>query len=168
MLPPAVVSVYREYERDTNSQIQLILELEVYYTSEKFLNAKDIERPGPASNDKVVYEADPGDSFDEAIFAYKILCEDLNGIRKFVTNQWMIHIEVDSGGKSLDPGVMAVVTNTALEFGLTLAEDMKPVFEKHGRIGAMAEQLISSFLLDQEVDINKLQEQVHDFSQPVL
>ncbi|CCT67901.1 uncharacterized protein FFUJ_14798 [Fusarium fujikuroi IMI 58289] len=135
-------------------------EVEVYHPSEKFLNAKDIERPGPANNDDVIYEADAGDSVDEAFFAYKLLCEDLNDIRTFITYTWEMHIEAEEGGDSIDPGMMAVVTNTAIEFGSTLAEDVKPLLEKHGGIKAMADDLMSGFLIDQEVDMNKFREQV--------
>lgn len=135
-------------------------ELEVYHPSEKFLNAKDIERPGPANNDDVIYEADAGDSVDKAFFAYKLLCEDLNNIRTFITYIWEMHIEAEEGGDSIDPGVMVVVTNTAIEFGSTRAEDVKPLLEKHGGIKAMAEDLMSGFLIDQEVDMNKFREQI--------
>ncbi|KAG5765620.1 hypothetical protein H9Q72_006306 [Fusarium xylarioides] len=144
---------------ETETLTNKFKELEVYHPSEKFLNAKDIERPRPANNDDVVYEADPGDSFSEALFAYKILLEDLRDIRKFVVNLWLVHIEADYGGNSLDPGVMAVVTNTAIEFGLTLAEDMKPIFEKFGGIGAMAEHIVSSLLLSEGIDMNKFRQQ---------
>ncbi|KAG4255939.1 hypothetical protein FPRO03_04887 [Fusarium proliferatum] len=108
-------------------------ELEVYHPSEKFLNAKDIERPGPANNDDVIYEADAGDSVDKAFFAYKLLCEDLNNIRTFITYIWEMHIEAEEGGDSIDSGVMAVVTNTAIEFGSTLAEDVKLLLQKQIR-----------------------------------
>ncbi|SCN72209.1 uncharacterized protein FFB20_04136 [Fusarium fujikuroi] len=148
-------------KRDDNSDARhSYFEVEVYHLSEKFLNAKDIERPGPANNDDVIYEADAGDSVDEAFFAYKLLCEDLNDIRTFITYTWEMHIEAEEGGDSIDPGMMAVVTNTAIEFGSTLAEDVKPLLEKHGGIKAMADDLMSGFLIDQEVDMNKFREQV--------
>ncbi|CVK86194.1 uncharacterized protein FMAN_06447 [Fusarium mangiferae] len=131
---PAVSGSSKEAETLTNK----FKELKVYHPSEKFLNAKDIERPGPANNDDVIYEADAGDSADEAFFC----------------------IQAADGGDSLDPSVVAVVTNTAIEFGLALAEDAKPLFEKHGGIGAMVEQLLSGFLIDQEVDMSKFREQV--------
>ncbi|KAF5968970.1 hypothetical protein FBULB1_10483 [Fusarium bulbicola] len=135
--------------------------LEVYHPSEAFLNAPDIERPGPAKADGAIYEADPWHSLDEALVAYYMFCEELSDIRTFITNLWGIHVDPDNDvGDSLDPAVLAVVTNTAIEFGSTTAEDMKPIFEEYGGIGAMAEHVMSTFLLSEKVDMNKFRQQV--------
>ncbi|KAF5690954.1 hypothetical protein FCIRC_685 [Fusarium circinatum] len=135
--------------------------LEVYHPSEAFLNAPDIERPRPAKTDEAIYEANPWHSFDEALVAYYMLCAELNDIRALIAELWAIHVDPDDDiESSLDPAVLAVVTNTAIEFGSTTAEDMNPIFEKYGGIGAMAEHIMSSFLLNEEVDANTFRQQV--------
>ncbi|KAF5690474.1 hypothetical protein FDENT_3858 [Fusarium denticulatum] len=53
--------------KETETLTNKFKELEVYHPSEEFLNAKDIERPGPANNDPIVYKADPGDSCNISI-----------------------------------------------------------------------------------------------------
>ncbi|KAF5554903.1 hypothetical protein FNAPI_6295 [Fusarium napiforme] len=54
---------------------------------------------------------------------------------------------------------MAVVTNTAIELGSTLADDMEPIFERFGGIRAMAEHIVSSVLLSEGIDMNTFRQQ---------
>ncbi|KAI1071962.1 hypothetical protein LB507_005058 [Fusarium sp. FIESC RH6] len=102
--------------------------LKVYEPSEDFINAPDIQRPETTENEQVIFEVDPSESFDEALIAFCMMCEDLAVVRKYISNLCLELINPDNGGPKRDPGVLAVVTNTAVEFGRNIAEDAMPAF----------------------------------------
>jgi len=106
--------------------------LEVYESSEDFLNVPDIQRPEPTKKEKAIYEVDPSHSLDEALTAFCMMCKDLTEVRKYISNLELELITPENGGPRRDPGVLAVVANTAVEFGRSIAEDIMPAFEKHG------------------------------------
>ncbi|KAF5605846.1 hypothetical protein FPANT_1095 [Fusarium pseudoanthophilum] len=114
--------------------------LEVYEPSEEFLNAPDIQRPEPTKKEEAIYEVDPSQSFDEAVIAFCMMCKDLAEVRKYISNLWSEFVSQENGAPSDDPGVLAVVTNTAVEFGRSIAEDAMPAFQKHGGTTAMARE----------------------------
>lgn len=101
--------------------------LAVYEPSEEFLNAPDIERPPPAADDNAAYEAEPLKDFEEALFAYALMIEDLNKIRSHV--QWIWRNYRDG---ILDLAAAALTTNTACDLARNLMEDVVPLFQVHG------------------------------------
>ncbi|PNP76976.1 hypothetical protein FNYG_09589 [Fusarium nygamai] len=113
--------------------------LEVYEPSEEFLNAPGLQRPEPTKKD-VIYEVDPSQSFDETVIAFCMMCKDLAEVRKYISNLWSEFVSQENGAPRNDPGVLAVVTNTAVEFGRSIAEDAMPAFQKHGGTTAMTEE----------------------------
>ncbi|KAJ4128086.1 hypothetical protein NW768_008370 [Fusarium equiseti] len=117
--------------------------LEVYEPSEDFLNATDIQRPEPTKKEEAIYEVDPSQPFDEALIPFCMMCKDLAEIRKYISNLWLELVTPENGGPRNDPGVLAVVTNTAVEFGRSIAEDAMPAFEKHGGTIAMGKEYMS-------------------------
>ncbi|KAH7185043.1 uncharacterized protein B0J16DRAFT_362618 [Fusarium flagelliforme] len=114
--------------------------LEVYEPSEDFLNAPDIQRFEPTKKGEAIYEVDPSESLDEALIAFCMMCKDLAEVRKYISNLWLELVAPENGGPKLDPGVLAVVTNTAVEFGRSIAEDALPAFQKHGGTTAMGRE----------------------------
>ncbi|KAF4953549.1 hypothetical protein FGADI_5885 [Fusarium gaditjirri] len=60
--------------------------------------------------------------------------EDLAEVRKYISNLWSEFVNPESSAPRNDPGVLAVVTKTAVEFGRSIAEDAMPAFQKHGRV----------------------------------
>ncbi|RBR16528.1 uncharacterized protein FIESC28_06937 [Fusarium coffeatum] len=114
--------------------------LEVYEPSEDFIDAPDMQRLEPTKKEEAIYEVDPSESLDEALIAFCIMCKDLAEIRKCILNLWLELVTPVKGGPDHDPGVLAVVTNTAVEFGRSIAEDAMPAFEKHGGTVAMGRE----------------------------
>jgi hypothetical protein len=104
--------------------------LEVYEPIEEFLNAPDIKRPKPTNADPALYEVDPSESLEEALIAYCMMCKDLSKIRDFVYNIWSKHVEPETS--DFNPAVLAVVCNTAAEFGVEIINEVSPVLERHG------------------------------------
>ncbi|CAG7563622.1 unnamed protein product [Fusarium equiseti] len=102
--------------------------LEIYEPSEGFLNAPDIQRPEPTKKEQVIYEVDSSQSLDEALIAFRMTCKDLAEVRKYISNLWLELVTLENGGPTRDPGVLAVVTNTAVEFGRSIVEDVIPAF----------------------------------------
>ncbi|KAF4998627.1 hypothetical protein FGRMN_2953 [Fusarium graminum] len=102
---------------------------EGYEPSEKFLNALDAQKPVTTAQDTVAYEVELSQSFDEALIAFYMMCEDIDRIRHFVADVWDGLAKED---ESLYPAVLVVVINTAFEFGKGLIDEMMPVIEAHG------------------------------------
>ncbi|RSM03293.1 hypothetical protein CDV31_010569 [Fusarium ambrosium] len=118
--------------------------LKVYEPSQDFLNAPDIPRPKAAGQDAAIYEADPSPTLEEALIAFSMLSKDLAEIREFITDIWSMFITEE--GKLIDPAVMAVVTNTGLEFAANIIEDMSPIFKEYGGAFAVCSQHMTRVL----------------------
>lgn len=101
--------------------------LSVYEPSEEFLNAPDIERPTPVSKDNATYVAESLHDFEEALFAYTLLIQDLTKIRGRI--QWIWTIYRDN---RLDLAAAAIATNTACDLARNMMEDVEPSFKAHG------------------------------------
>ncbi|KAF5009428.1 hypothetical protein FDECE_4360 [Fusarium decemcellulare] len=121
--------------------------LEVYEPSQDFLDAPDIARPQPAGQDAAIYEADPSPTLEEALVAFNMMCKDLGDIREFISNVWSKLVSED--GKSMDPAVLAVVTNTGIEFAANIIEEMLPIFNEYGGAFAISEQYMACLLKQQ-------------------
>ncbi|RSL44738.1 hypothetical protein CEP54_014559 [Fusarium duplospermum] len=107
--------------------------LEVYEPSQDFLDAPDIPRPQAAGQDAAIYEADPSPTLEDALVAFGMMCKDLSEIRQFISSLWSLLVSPDDDeDDGVDPAVVAVVTNTAIEFAANIIEDMSPIFKEHG------------------------------------
>ncbi|VUC32098.1 unnamed protein product [Clonostachys rosea] len=106
--------------------------LKVYVPSEEFVNAPDIERPKPRKERAEVFEVDPSQLLAEAIVAFQMMCIDLDKIRDKLSALWEGVVGED--GSDFDPAVLAVVTNTGIEFGKSIIEEVLPIFQPHGGI----------------------------------
>lgn len=103
--------------------------LNVYEPSEEFLNAPDIERPAPVKNDNASYETEPLKDFEDAIFAFALMLDDLDKIRAQVG--WIWERVRDN---SMDMAAAAVATNTACDLARNLSAELEPLFERHGGV----------------------------------
>ncbi|CAG9986803.1 unnamed protein product [Clonostachys byssicola] len=115
--------------------------LKVYVPSDDFVNAPDIDRPKPATEQAEIFEVDPSQSLEEAIVAFYMMCTDLGEIRHALSTFWAT--TVSEQGSAYDPGVMAIVTNTGIEFGKNIIEEMLPIFEPHGGIRTVMNSYLS-------------------------
>ncbi|CAH0044571.1 unnamed protein product [Clonostachys solani] len=106
--------------------------LKVHVPSEEFINAPDIERPKPATERAEIFEVDPSQSLEETIVAFHMMCNDLGGIRTALSAFWAA--VVSEQGWGCDPALLAIVTNTGIEFGKNIIEEMLPIFEPHGGV----------------------------------
>ncbi|KAM0187797.1 hypothetical protein ACHAPI_010948 [Fusarium lateritium] len=118
--------------------------LKVYEPSDEFLNAPDIQRPQTSKQDNIVYEAEPSSSLEDALVAFGMMLKDLEAIRNFMGNLWATFSGED--GADFDPAVVAVVSNTGLEFAANIIEDVSPVFEPYGGAVAICEQYCTRLL----------------------
>jgi hypothetical protein len=135
--------------------------LKVYEPSQEFLNAADVERPAQAGNDKSTYEADPSGSLDDAMAAYYFMCRDLNEIRDFIQSIWQ-GIFHDEKGMGDDPAVLAVVTNIAIEFGTSIAEEVLPILDKYGGYLVVATHLVDALYSDEKGEREPLRKPSYD------
>ncbi|RGP65172.1 hypothetical protein FLONG3_9325 [Fusarium longipes] len=105
--------------------------LDVYEPSDEFLNAPNIERPEFSIDDPFVCEFDPSESLEEALVAYYSPV----GMTKMI--------------RMHDPAVLAVVSNTAIEFGKEIfIDDVTPTFEKHGGLKAIARHYLADVVYE--------------------
>ncbi|KAJ3533488.1 hypothetical protein NM208_g7962 [Fusarium decemcellulare] len=118
--------------------------LEVYEPSQDFLDAPDIPRPQVTGKDAAIYEADPSPTLEEALVAFSMMCKDLADIREFISNVWSELVTED--GELMDPAVIAVVTNTGIEFAANIIEDMLPIFKEYGGAFAICQKYIGCIL----------------------
>ncbi|KAJ0382357.1 hypothetical protein COL922a_012734, partial [Colletotrichum nupharicola] len=110
--------------------------LKVYEPSDDFLKAPDITRPEPEkATDKVVYEAEGAaySDFQDAIFAYSIMLEDLRKIRTQILFIWQNYRD-----GAFDVATAAIATNTAVELAHNVAEEVIPLFRSHGGVWEVA------------------------------
>ncbi|KAK7423550.1 hypothetical protein QQX98_001008 [Neonectria punicea] len=141
--------------------------LAVHEPSEVFLDAPDIERPEKTVQEKVVYEAEPPQSLEDALVAFEMMLDDLKNIRDFISNIWS-DLSDETNGQFIDPAAVAIATNTGIDFARNLIDGMLPVFEDHGGIFEMCQQYFTS-VLDREgfspedVVIGVHEEQKHEF-----
>ncbi|KAI8724338.1 hypothetical protein NCS52_00002700 [Fusarium sp. LHS14.1] len=122
--------------------------LEVYEPSQDFLDAPDIPRPQIASQDAAIYEVDPSPTLEEALIAFSMMCKDLAEIRESLSEFWSLLMTQD--GESSDPAVVAVVTNTGIEFATNIIEDMLPIFKQYGGAFAMCQKYMARILNQQD------------------
>lgn len=102
--------------------------LKVYRPSKEVLDTPGIQRPEPAAlpNSKVVYEAEAAIDFEDAIFAFAMMVDDLNKIR-----QEIIHIWAGYRDGTFELAAAAVATNTAVDLARNLAEEIHPLLRPH-------------------------------------
>lgn len=113
--------------------------LKVYEPSKEFLDAPDIQRPEPvtSSETKVVYEAEAAArlEFDDAIFAFALMIDELNKIRREIRNIWTGYRD----GK-FELAAAAVATNTAVDLARNLADEIDPLLRPHGGFWKIAQK----------------------------
>lgn len=106
-------------------------ELNVYQPSKEFLAAPDIQRPEPATvpDNKVTYEAEAAAriNFEDAIFAFALMIDDLNKIRREIRSIWTGYHD-----GMFELAASAVATNTAVDLARNLTEEIEPLLRPHG------------------------------------
>ncbi|KAI8300892.1 hypothetical protein K4K61_009389 [Colletotrichum sp. SAR11_59] len=110
--------------------------LKVYEPSDDFLKAPDIKRPeAEKATDKVVYEAEGAaySDFEDAMFAYSVMLEDLRKIRAQILFIWQNYRD-----GAFDVATAAIATNTAIELAHNVAEEVIPLFRSHGGVWQVA------------------------------
>ncbi|KAM0668849.1 hypothetical protein ACQRIU_002411 [Beauveria bassiana] len=95
--------------------------------SEAFLSAPNIQRPTKPAADPVDYAAEPPTSLEDAIFALRVLMNDMNKARASIRSVWEFF---KVGGFDVVPA--AVTTNTVVELVRNMIEDVLPLIEMHG------------------------------------
>ncbi len=95
--------------------------LEVYETSEAFLNAPEVEVPMPD------YEPEPEDTFEDAFFAFSALIQVAISLRRRVRSLWSAYKE-----SSLHLAPVAVASNIAIDLVRRMEEDVAPLLVKCG------------------------------------
>lgn len=101
--------------------------LQLYEPSQEFLDAPNIERPSNASGDDTVYEAEPQNSFEEAIFAFGLMMDDINRIRSYIKWIWSNYRD-----GVFDLAAAAVATNTGIDLARNLIDQVVPLCKPHG------------------------------------
>ncbi|KAF9875710.1 hypothetical protein CkaCkLH20_06642 [Colletotrichum karsti] len=100
--------------------------LSVFEPSQAFLDAPDIEIPRPDPN--VIYEAEAGDSTEDAIFFFQLLWRDLYDIRMCIRVLWRKYME-GYGINEVDLVAVAIATNTALDLARHMINDVFSEFK---------------------------------------
>ena len=100
--------------------------LDVFEPSQAFLDAPDVERPRQASGDETIYELEPQLDFDDVMFAFALMLDDLNRIRSVIKSTWKSHAQ-----GMFDLVAAAVATNTAIDLARGIIEDALPLFAAH-------------------------------------
>lgn len=122
-----------------NAWINGFQALKVYEPSKEFLGAPDIQRPHPAepSETNVVYEAEAAArlEFEDAIFAFALMIDDLNKIRQEIRNIWAGYRD-----GTLELAAAAVATNTAVDLARNLADEIDPLLRPHGGFWKIAQK----------------------------
>lgn len=108
--------------------------LELYEPSEQFLNAPDIERPARAPNDNAIYELEPPNTLEEAVFAFGLMMDDLDRIRFSIASIWQRYRR-----GATDLAAAALATNTACDLARNLTEEIAPMFKNHGGVAIMVQ-----------------------------
>ncbi|POS76706.1 hypothetical protein DHEL01_v204908 [Diaporthe helianthi] len=113
--------------------------LKVYEPSKEFLGAPDIQRPEPAEPTKtnMVYEAEAAArlDFEDAVFAFALMIDDLNKIRQEIRNIWAFYRD-----GSIELAAAAVATNTAVDLARNLADEIDPLLRPHGGFWKIAQK----------------------------
>ncbi|KAG5973861.1 hypothetical protein E4U55_000232 [Claviceps digitariae] len=126
--------------------------LVVFEPSSEFLNAPDFERPSKRENDPNRYEAEPMESFEDAIFALTALINDMNQVRSRI--QW-IWSNYNIG--IFDLAAAAIATNTAIELVRNMMDDVIPLLEIHGGLGNMLQKFYAIHCLMKGWSLDDLQ-----------
>lgn len=136
---------------DTEKLANSFERLEVYDVSEEFLNAPDAARPAPNVDipSDVRYEAERLDDFQEAMFQFQLLLQDISKIRNVVKETW---IGYQSG--AFDLVSASLTTNTAVDIARSMEEDAKPVLTKHGGSAKLLQLLYIGLCLERGEDPN--------------
>lgn len=100
--------------------------LDVYEPSVTFENAPAVTIPTPDVNNYTVDEGED-DSLFEAIFAMTTLMSDLSHLRREVADLWA---EYEDG--AIDLAAVSVATETAIEFGRSFEDQIKPLIQRQG------------------------------------
>ncbi|KAI0469205.1 hypothetical protein F4859DRAFT_505520 [Xylaria cf. heliscus] len=106
--------------------------LAVYEPSQEFLDAPVPERPVKTGDDDAIYEAETETTFEHAIFALTNVINDMNRVRAHIRWIWSNY---KAGVFELTAA--AIATNTAIDLVRNMMEDILPLLNSHGGLGAM-------------------------------
>lgn len=127
ILKPCMASTPSGAESQRRGVSNKFAPLDIHEPSEEFLNAPDVSRPSNAQGDKAIYEVEAQTSLPEFMLALAMIINDLNRIRSYVMGIWTNYKD-----GILDLTAAAIATNTAIDLGRNLTEDIAPAFKIHG------------------------------------
>ncbi|KAM0239538.1 hypothetical protein ACHAP5_008261 [Fusarium lateritium] len=116
---------------------------DIYESSENFLKTPGVQKSqATQSNISVydVYEIDLSKLLDEAMIAFCMMYKDLNEIRSFLSLCWDRLRKVPD---SFDPAVLAILTNSSIDFARGIADEVAPMFEEHGGMTNRAKEYMA-------------------------
>lgn len=151
ILKPRVARISMGTEARNEDVLNKFAALELQEPSEEFLDSPDICRPSNAEGDKEIYEVEPQTSLQDYMLALTMVVNDLNRIRAYVKCIWSKY-ENDT----LDLTAAAISTNTAIDLGRKLTEDIAPQFELHGGMWKVLHQLYQSAALSRGYNTGEL------------
>ncbi|PYI35005.1 hypothetical protein BP00DRAFT_463023 [Aspergillus indologenus CBS 114.80] len=102
--------------------------LEVQEPSEAFLQAPDAPIPAPAADkSEVNYEAERLSDYEEVLFAFSLLLQDLRKIRAVIAQTWKGYKP-----RTFDLVAVSLMTNCAIDFARHLEEEIQALLNEHG------------------------------------
>ncbi|PYI18955.1 hypothetical protein BO99DRAFT_459826 [Aspergillus violaceofuscus CBS 115571] len=102
--------------------------LEVQEPSEAFLQAPDAPIPAPAADkSEVNYEAERLSDYEEVLFAFSLLLQDLRKIRAIIVRTWK-----EYKLRTFDLVAVSLMTNCAIDFARHLEEEIQALLNEHG------------------------------------
>ncbi|KAM0279624.1 hypothetical protein ACHAO9_011603 [Fusarium lateritium] len=116
---------------------------EIYEPSEKFLKTPGVQKSQATQSNISVYDVyviDLSKSLDKAMIAFCMMYKDLNEIRSFLSLCWDRLRRVPD---SFDPAVLAVLTNSSIDFAQGIADEVATMFEEHGGMTNMAKEYMA-------------------------
>ncbi|KAF5686663.1 hypothetical protein FDENT_5664 [Fusarium denticulatum] len=114
----------------------------VYEPSQEFLDAPDIIRPQKAQDDENLYNAEPQNTFEDAMIAYAVMLDNLTHMRSHIKSIWANYKD-----GFYDLATAALVTNTDIDRARNLMEPILPIFEPHGGACAVSEKFSIVFAM---------------------
>lgn len=108
--------------------------LKVYEPSDEFLNTPVPPRSDKEAVNNTKYEVEDPTSWQDALFAYAMLVQDVSKIRAQIVGIW-----AQSKAK-FDPMAAAIATDTAIDFARGVMADVLPLLDAHGGLLHVARQ----------------------------